>query len=125
MEKTGRPMSPHMTVFAFPIIAVSSGFNRLTGTLMSLGCAGFGALDIVGGSGTSLHLMQWVASQPWPVVAFSKFAVSFPIVYHYQGALRHFLWDFFPEYLNNEQCEQSAYIIFGSTAVVCGAAMIM
>jgi succinate dehydrogenase/fumarate reductase cytochrome b subunit len=63
MKKTGRPVSPHVTIYAFPVGALSSITNRVTGCALSFGAAGLGALEILVGSGTSLELMQTIGSQ--------------------------------------------------------------
>ena len=51
-KKTGRPLSPHVSVYVkagtFPTIAISSILNRATGVSLSLGLAGCGALAVVG-----------------------------------------------------------------------------
>jgi succinate dehydrogenase (ubiquinone) cytochrome b560 subunit len=126
MKKTGRPVSPHVTVYAFPAAAISSITNRVTGCALSVGAAGLGAAELLGGSGTSLQLMQMIGQQsPW-MVASAKFCVAFPCTYHYFGAVRHLLWDAKPELLStNEEVEKSAYILFGSSLAVSGILMIM
>jgi succinate dehydrogenase (ubiquinone) cytochrome b560 subunit len=42
MKLTGRPVSPHVTIYAFPVTAISSITNRATGMALSVGCAGLG-----------------------------------------------------------------------------------
>ena len=37
MEKTGRPISPHVTIYAFPAAAISSIMNRFTGLALVTG----------------------------------------------------------------------------------------
>lgn len=121
MNRTGRPVSPHVTIYAFPVAAISSITNRVTGCALSFGAFGLAGLDLVGGSGTSLELMQTIGSQGFLVAAPAKFAVSFPIVYHYFGALRHFSWDYFPDLLNNVDVPKSSWALLGaSTAVSAG-----
>ena len=53
-----------------------------------------------------------------------KFAVAFPLTYHYAGALRHTLWDRKPEtMLNNKDAEKSSYLVMGgSTLAAAGLA---
>ena len=53
MKKTGRPVSPHVTIYAFPMAAVSSITNRVTGVALSVGCGALGAVELVGGGGTA------------------------------------------------------------------------
>ncbi|KAL3913197.1 MAG: hypothetical protein SGILL_006586, partial [Bacillariaceae sp.] len=74
MKKTGRPVSPHVTIYSFPAGALSSITNRVTGCALSFGCFGLGALDLMGGGGTSLELMQTIGSQGFLIAAPAKFA---------------------------------------------------
>lgn len=55
----------------------------------------------------------------------AKFGVSFPLVFHYIGGLRHMFWDRSPEMLENEKVEQSSYQLFAiATAVSTGIAFL-
>lgn len=126
MKKTGRPVSPHVTVYAFPIAAISSITNRVTGCAISVGAAGLGAAELVGGSGTALQIMETIGSSSPLIAASAKFCVAFPVSYHYFGAIRHLLWDAKPELLTtNEEVAKSSYILFGSAIAVSGVAMVM
>ena len=118
MKKSGKPVSPHVMIYAFPITAISSITNRVTGTALSLGCAGLGLLELVGGTGTSLHVMETIGSQGFLISSGAKFGVSFTIIYHYLGAIRHLSWDNNPDMLTNEQVEKSSwYLLGGATAL--------
>lgn len=125
MKKTGRPVSPHVTIYAFPAAALSSITNRVTGCALSFGAAGLGAIEIVAGSGSSLELMQFIGSQGFVIAAGAKFCVTFPIVYHYFGAVRHVAWDYVPEYLENSDVEKSSYALFGASTVISLGAMFL
>ena len=35
--KTGRPVSPHVSIYAFPVGAISSITNRVTGAVLGVG----------------------------------------------------------------------------------------
>jgi succinate dehydrogenase (ubiquinone) cytochrome b560 subunit len=119
MKKTGRPVSPHVTIYAFPIAALSSITNRVTGCALSMGCAGLGLVEILGGTGSSLGLVQMVGNDcGWAVAATAKLSISFTMSYHYFGALRHLYWDNTPEVLTNADVEKSSYILFGSAGLV-------
>jgi hypothetical protein len=76
MNKTGRPVSPHVTIYAMPVGALSSITNRVTGVALSLGAAGLGFIEIVAGSGTSLELMQTIGSQGFLIPAGAKCKLS-------------------------------------------------
>jgi succinate dehydrogenase (ubiquinone) cytochrome b560 subunit len=119
MNKTGRPVSPHVQIYSFPIAALSSITVRITGMMLSIGAFGLGAIDLVGGSGAALSMMESIGSQGILVTAPAKLAVAFPIVYHTVGGLRHFVWDYFPDkFLNNDDVPKSSFVIIGSSAVI-------
>jgi succinate dehydrogenase (ubiquinone) cytochrome b560 subunit len=122
-KQTGRPVSPHVSIYAFPIGALSSITNRVTGCALSVGCAGLGVAELVGGSGTALSLVQTVGSQGILITAAAKFSVSFPIIYHYLGAIRHTAWDMKPEMLTNVDVEKASYVLFGSSVAISGGLM--
>jgi len=122
MKKTGRPVSPHVTIYAFPAVALSSITNRVTGCVLSFGAAGVGGVELLFGSGTTLSLMQDIAAISVLGPA-TKFGVSFSFVYHYIAAIRHLSWDDKPDYLTNETVEKSSYILLGSSLFVTGICM--
>ena len=84
---------------------------------MTLGAGGLAGLELLGGPGTALSLTETIGSQHFAIASFFKFGVSFHILYHYAGGIRHLVWDNKPELLNNEQVEQSAYYLMGGVTL--------
>ena len=126
MNRTGRPVSPHVTIYALPVSAVASITTRITGVMLSFGAFGVGAADLVAGPGSSLALMQTLGSSGILVSSGAKFAVSFPLVYHSLGALRHFVWDYFPDrFLNNIDVPKSSVALFGASGVISFGLMLV
>jgi len=126
MNRTGRPVSPHVTIYALPVAAIASITTRITGVLLSFGSFGIGGLDLVVGPGTSLMVMQTIGSSGFLIAAPAKLAVTFPLVYHSLGALRHFVWDFFPDrFLNNDDVPKSSIFLFGASGVASLGLMIV
>jgi succinate dehydrogenase (ubiquinone) cytochrome b560 subunit len=126
MKKTGRPISPHVTVYAFPIAAISSITNRVTGVALSFGAAGLGAAELVGGSGTSLWIMQTIGGMGPLMAALAKFCVAFPCTYHYLGAIRHWACDAKPDLLTaNKEVEMSSYALFGGSLAISAGLMLV
>ena len=101
MNKTGRPVSPHVTIYALPVTALSSITNRITGCALTFGSAGIGLVELIGGNGATIALMQDITNIGPVVSSVAKFSVAFPIVYHYFGGLRHLVWDYYPHLLTN------------------------
>ena len=112
--KKGRPVSPHVQVYAFPITAISSITNRVTGVALSVGVTGIGCITLLGGDAPML--MSTIGSSV--VGPLAKIVVSFPLVYHYLGGVRHYLWDNDPEMLGNEAVTKSSYYLFGATGAI-------
>jgi succinate dehydrogenase (ubiquinone) cytochrome b560 subunit len=120
-EKTGRPVSPHVMIYAFPVVALSSIMVRTTGIILSLGCTGIASMSLAGGDPEALMTAISASSFAAP----AKFAVSFPLVYHFYGGLRHALWDFRPDMITNEQVEKQSFILIGaSVATTLGACIV-
>lgn len=117
MSRTGRPVSPHVAIYSFPITALTSITNRVTGVALSFGCAGLGAVELINGDGSAMTLMSDIASMGPIIATTAKFTVSFPLVYHYLGGLRHLVWDKKPELLNTVSVEQASYVLAGSSIV--------
>jgi succinate dehydrogenase (ubiquinone) cytochrome b560 subunit len=120
MAAKGRPVSPNVEIYAFPIAAVSSITNRVTGVVLTVGATGIAAMSIVGVDVASL-MMTLGNSAIGPVF---KFSVAFPLLYHYLGGVRHVYWDKKPETINNESVEKLSQALFGAAAVgAVGAAL--
>mmetsp|Transcript_14802 Transcript_14802/g.22150 ORF Transcript_14802/g.22150 Transcript_14802/m.22150 type:complete len:187 (+) Transcript_14802:53-613(+) len=118
MSKTGRPVSPHVAIYSFPITALTSIANRVTGVALSFGTAGIGAVEIINGNGAAMALMENIAAINPIVATGAKFAVAFPLLYHYLGALRHLAWDQKPEFLDNVSVEKASYVLAGSSLLI-------
>ena len=117
MKETGRPVSPHVTIYQFPIGALSSITNRVTGVCLSLGAFGLGGIELLS-SGSALQLMQYLGSGGFLFTTAAKFTVAFPVTYHYFAALRHFAWDNIPDKLTNPDVETSSYQLYGASILV-------
>ena len=123
MKKTGRPVSPHVTIYAFPITALTSIANRATGMCLSFGCLGLGVMEMAGGSGSALSFVETLGQSSFLIAAPAKFCVAFPLTYHYLGGVRHMLWDRNPDMLTNEDTEKASYALLASSTVLSGIMM--
>ena len=122
MAKKGRPVSPHVEIYRFPTVAISSITNRVTGVMLSIGVSGIGAMAFVGADPSAVTA---AIASTGGLATIPKFAVAFPLVYHYLGGIRHIVWDRSPEKLTNEDVERSsAVLIGGSAALSAGIALI-
>ena len=119
MNRTGRPVSPHVQIYSMPIGALSSITTRVTGILLSFGALGVGGIDLIGGSGSALSVMETIGDTSFFISGPAKLAVAFPIVYHSFGGLRHFVWDQFPDkFLDNDMVPKASQALFGSATLI-------
>ena len=119
--RTGRPVSPHVTIYSFPAAALTSIAIRVTGCALSVGALGLGTIELAMGSGSALGLMQELGSpEGWGGSAAAygaRTAVAFPVAYHYLGGLRHLLWDRAPEMLTNFDVDRASYALAGGSVL--------
>lgn len=109
MDLTGRPVSPHVTIYAFPTIAITSIAVRITGVCLTIGTTGVATMALLGGNDAPSNFASSIASSSAAPLA--KFAVGFSCVYHYLGACRHTFWDKTIKGFTNAQMLQSSYAL--------------
>eukprot|EP00307_Rebecca_sp_RCC1486_P013154 CAMPEP_0119414480 /NCGR_PEP_ID=MMETSP1335-20130426/7019_1 /TAXON_ID=259385 /ORGANISM="Chrysoculter rhomboideus, Strain RCC1486" /LENGTH=162 /DNA_ID=CAMNT_0007439361 /DNA_START=25 /DNA_END=513 /DNA_ORIENTATION=+ len=115
-NQTGRPISPHLTIYKWPVAALSSISTRLTGVAMMVGMSGIGGLALVGADVPGL-VTAFQTSFP-ALVPVGKVAVAFPLTYHYLSALRHTYWDFTAAGLELGSVRASSWGLFGGAAAI-------
>ena len=105
-----RKISPHLTIYKFPITAISSITNRVTGIYL-----------------TSLYLSTGISIllQKDPIKLYNDldkypkkfidYSVTFPIFYHTLGGIRHLVWDKYPKLLNNNIAKKTSILIYGTS----------
>jgi len=109
--------------YKMPWGALSSIANRATGTALSFGFAAAGYVALTGDLPAALAALRADA----PALAFAaRSAISFPLVYHFLGAARHFVWDLHRigdqadkgSLLELPKVERSSKLLFASSAVL-------
>lgn len=120
-EKLGRPVSPHVTIYAFPLAAITSVTHRVTGGLLTVGMYGVG-IAALGGLDAAALMATLGQSAVGPLF---KFAVAFPLVFHVFGGVRHLYWEHYPEGLHQDSQKTASIILVGTSSVVSIAAALM
>lgn len=116
MDKTGRPVSPAVTIYRFPSIALSSITVRITGGLLTVGVSGVAAMSLFGSADSAYALAESVGSSP--IAPLAKFAVAFPLTYHFMGGIRHAVWDLTAKGFTNQHMLISSYAVFGASGLL-------
>ncbi len=108
-------VSPHVTIYKFPIGAITSVMNRITGASISVFFIGGGLTHLYGYNPISIY--DSLNNYQKPLV---DFTILFPSVYHTFGGLRHFIWDKYPQYLTNPKVTKSSYSLLGISFISSG-----
>lgn len=107
-------ISPHLTIYRFPITAISSIAVRVSGLYLS-------GLFVAGGAACLLNKENKIIDYYSTLSENEKTALNYsvitPATYHTVGGLRHFIWDKFPKVLNNKSVARSSIFLFGLTGV--------
>lgn len=116
MSDTGRPLSPHLSIYRWPITMTLSILHRATGVALSVGlvifvgglvAAASGAVsydrfsDLLGTVAGRLLLIAWSAA----------------FFYHLLNGIRHLVWDFGLG-LEKDQANKSAWLVLVLTVVM-------
>ncbi len=110
--------------YKMPLTATSSILNRVTGVMLSVGFGGAALVSLKSGDVGGLIASYKAA---YPLLVFpAKFAVAFPLAYHYVAAVRHLYWDHY-KYGNmidkNSPLELPAIQASSKVVILSGAAI--
>ena len=107
---------PPLTCTAPPLLRCVPPLRHYAGT------SGIAYMAVLGGSDAPANFASGLASSS--LAAPAKFAVGFPLTYHFLGAVRHAVWDKTASGFTNAQMLQSSYALIGaSTAIALGLSM--
>ncbi|KNC53716.1 succinate dehydrogenase cytochrome b subunit [Thecamonas trahens ATCC 50062] len=112
-----RPISPHVTVYKFPVTAISSIMNRVTGMALVGGLA-TASLVYLPSSGDITDCVHAFKDAAPALVPLAKFSVAFPLTYHYLASARHIYWDATAKGLDLESVNTSSTAIIGSASAL-------
>jgi len=116
-----RPLSPHVTLYAFPLAALMSVSHRATGIVMTFGSVGISALAVFGSCRIQDYTAAFQLAAPL-LVPFAKAGVAFSLTYHYLAGCRHLYWEHVGRRLELDAVNQSSKAIIGATAVLTAVA---
>ena len=103
-------VSPHVSIYKFPITAISSIATRLSGLYLSGLFVGCGIVLL---NNKEDILKEKYKNSPYFLRLLVNQSIALPLSYHTYGGIRHFIWDKYPSLLNNKQVSRSSFMIFG------------
>jgi len=105
-------ISPNIFIYSFPITALSSITNRITGVYLT-------KLFLLGGVTSFFEydkiLLDKYNNCDKNIKKVIDYSVIFSGTYHTYGGIRHFIWDKFPHLLNKSTVSLHSKILFGIT----------
>ena len=104
-------ISPHVNIYKFPLTAVSSITNRLTGLYLTGIFVGSGLYSLR----TDQSIYKKYTDLDKNIKTSVHYSILFPINYHTLGGLRHFIWDKYPALLENQSVRKSSLLLFGTS----------
>jgi len=87
-----RPLSPHLTIYRWPVTMMTSITHRVTGVGLSLG-TGILAWWLVSISNGPQGWESFYAVALTPVGLLVLFGLTWSLVYHFLNGVRHLAWD--------------------------------
>lgn len=108
-------ISPHLSIYKFPITAISSITNRvtglgLTGLYLGYGLSKFGNYDSI-----LENKFNQLSDNTKRLLLFPPI---FSTTYHTIGGIRHLILDKYPTYLNNNAMKKSSLLLFGCSLII-------
>lgn len=105
-----RPLSPHMTIYRWPVTMMTSITHRLTGAGLSIGAVIL-AWWLVCISNGPEGWQSFHAIWDTPLGLLVRFGLTWSLVYHFLNGVRHLAWDMGYGF-DKRDSERNSVIIF-------------
>jgi len=106
-----RKLSPYLSIYKFPITAISSITNRVTGMYITIiGISG--SFFCLSNEKTKRKFYNFYYNLNYHNKTFLNCIFLYPFGYHFTGGLRHLIWDSFPHLLTNSLVAKSSSFLF-------------
>ena len=106
-----KKLSPALTIYKFPITAISSITNRTSGVYMT----GFGitsGLFFLSNETIKNSLYDYYNNLEFYKQKLINCTVLYPLGYHTIGGIRHLIWDMYPNLLTKTSVTKSSKFLF-------------
>ena len=118
MSNSGRPLSPHISIYRWPITMTSSILHRMSGVAMSIGLIVLAAWLMNAAAGPDQYRQfQFVMGSIVGRVLLIGWSLAF--FYHLANGIRHLVWDTGRGF-EKQQANRSAWFVIISTFVLTG-----
>ena len=116
MRNPQRPLSPHLTVYRWPLTMAISILHRVTGVLLSLGLLVLAAWLLAAADGAAAYgtLSGLLGSALGRLMLA---ALSFAFFFHLANGIRHLVWDLGFGF-ERHQANATGWVVIGATLVL-------
>jgi len=111
-----RPLSPHLTIYRWPVTMATSITHRITGVGLSIGAIVL-AWWLVSISNGPEGWQSFHALSDTPIGLLVVFGLTWSLVYHFLNGVRHLAWDLGYGYEKN-LAERNSMLILGASILV-------
>ena len=106
-----RKISPHLSIYKFPITAISSITNRVSGMYITgIGLAS--CFFYLTNENTKNKLQTYYKDSNYYSKKVFNCILLYPFGYHFCGGIRHIVWDSYPQLLTNSGVAKSSKFLF-------------
>jgi succinate dehydrogenase / fumarate reductase cytochrome b subunit len=116
MSKSDRPLSPHLSIYRWPITMTLSILHRATGVAMSLGFVVLVAWLFDVASGEESYAI-FVGAMGSPIGVLMLIGWSFAFFFHLSNGVRHLFWDTGRGF-EMQQANASAWLVLVASIVL-------
>ena len=116
MSIEGRPLSPHLTIYRWPITMTLSILHRMTGVALAVGLVAFVLwLEAIAYEAVSYDLFNDFTQSVIGQIALLGWLFSF--FFHLSNGVRHLIWDT-GRMFEKRQADMSAWLVLVATVVM-------
>jgi succinate dehydrogenase / fumarate reductase cytochrome b subunit len=116
MSKEGRPLSPHLTIYRWPITMLLSILHRITGVALAVGLIAFVFwLEAIAYEAVSYDLFNEIMRSVIGKIALLGWLFSF--FFHLSNGIRHLIWDT-GRLFEKRQADLSAWLVLVAAVVL-------
>ena len=115
-----RPLSPHMTIYRWPVTMMTSITHRATGVGLSVGAIIL-AWWLVSISSGPEGWQSFHAVSDTPIGLLVLFGLTWALVYHFLNGIRHLAWDLGYGF-DKREAERNSVIILALSIILALAA---
>ena len=124
MSKSDRPLSPHISIYRWPITMTLSILHRVTGVAMSLGFVVLVAWLFGAASGEQSYA-TFVAAMGSTIGGLMLIGWSFAFFFHLSNGVRHLFWDTGRGFEMHQANASAWFVLVAATVLTAGFWMML